>query len=162
MFHCKYTMWSCLSGTTCSHASSRTRSCLGACYHSSSPENLATSSRRFGLQLFFSDMLSLKYPVSNQIWISGRYDGWNIFIICILFLACTSVVVVQDHLQKWTYHGSHPFPMISKIICCVVFNKVDHIIHSGPVMPSFRTPANDCWWIASGWYREFQCSLNQK
>ena len=52
VFYCKTTMWSCLSGTTCSHVCSRTSSCFGACYRSSSPENLATSSRRFGLQTF--------------------------------------------------------------------------------------------------------------
>ena len=57
--------------------------------------------------------------------------------ICILFPACTSVVVVQDHLQKWTYHGSHPFPIISKIIHCIVFNKVVHIIHSSTSMSFF-------------------------
>ena len=48
----KTTMWSCLSGTVCSHVCSRTSSCFGACYHSSLPENLATSSRRFVLQTF--------------------------------------------------------------------------------------------------------------
>ena len=71
-------------------------------------------------------------------------------------------IVVQDHLQKWTYHGSHPFPMISKIIHCVVSNKVVHIIHSSPGMPFLWASPNDCWWIALGWYREFQWSLNQK
>ena len=52
VFCCKTTMWSCLSGTMCSHGCSRTSSCFGACYHSSFPENLATSSRRFALQPF--------------------------------------------------------------------------------------------------------------
>ena len=52
VFYCKTTMWSCLSETTCSHVRSRTSSCFGACYRSSSPENLATSSRRFVLQTF--------------------------------------------------------------------------------------------------------------
>ena len=47
-------MWSFLSWTTCSHVCSRTSSCFGACYRSSYPENLATSSRRFVLQTFFS------------------------------------------------------------------------------------------------------------
>ena len=28
---------------------------------------------------FFSGILSLSYPDTNQIWISVRYDGWNIF-----------------------------------------------------------------------------------
>ena len=80
VFYCKTTMWSCLSETTCSHVRSRTSSCFGACYRSSFPKNLATSSRRFVLQtfIFFLDSMSLEYPVTNQIWISGRYDGWNI------------------------------------------------------------------------------------
>ena len=49
VFYCKTTTWSCLSGTTCSHVCSRTSSCFGACYRSSFPKNLATSSRRFVL-----------------------------------------------------------------------------------------------------------------
>ena len=52
VFYCKTTMWACLSGTTCSHVYSRTNSCFGACYRSSFPENLATSSRRIVLQTF--------------------------------------------------------------------------------------------------------------
>ena len=66
--------------------------------------------------------------------------------ICILFLACTVIVP--------SYLGSHPFTMISKIIPCVVFNKVIHITHSGPRMSFFRTPSNDCLRIALGWYEE--------
>ena len=52
VFHCKTTTWSCLSGMACSHVCSRTSSCFGACYRSSFPENLATSSRWFVLQTF--------------------------------------------------------------------------------------------------------------
>ena len=52
VFYYKTTLWSCLSWTTCSHVCSRTSSCFGACYRSSFPENLATSSRRFVLQTF--------------------------------------------------------------------------------------------------------------
>ena len=52
VFYYKTTLWSCLSGTTCSHVCSRTNSCFGACYRSSFPENHATSSRRFVLQTF--------------------------------------------------------------------------------------------------------------
>ena len=131
VFYHKTTMWSCLSGTACSHVFSRSSSCFGACYLSSFLENLAMPSRRIVLQTFFSDMLSLKYPITNQIWISVRYDGWHIPNSCSLFLACTAIVsishglpfwaiVVQDHLQKWSYHGSHPFQMISKNhpLCC--------------------------------------------
>ena len=80
VFYYKTTTWSCLSATVCPHVCSRTSSCFGACYHSSSPENPATSSRRFVLQtfIFFLDSMSLDYPDTNQIWISGSYDGWNI------------------------------------------------------------------------------------
>ena len=52
VFYHKTTMWSCLSGTACSHVCSRTSSCFGACYRSSFLENLATLSRRFVLQTF--------------------------------------------------------------------------------------------------------------
>ena len=52
VFNYKTTTWPCLSRTTCSYVCSRTSSCFGACYRSSSPENLATSSRRFVLQTF--------------------------------------------------------------------------------------------------------------
>ena len=52
VFYYKTTMWSFLSWTTCSHVCSRTGSCFGACYRSSFPENLATSSRQFVLQTF--------------------------------------------------------------------------------------------------------------
>ena len=44
----------------------------------------------------------------------------------------------------------------SKIIPCVVFNKVIHIIYSNPDMPFYRTPPNDHSRIALGWYKEFQ------
>ena len=81
VFYCKTTTWSCLSGTTCSHVCSRTSSCFGAYYRSSFPENLATSSRRFVLQtfIFLLDAMSLEYPDTSQIWISGRYDGLEHF-----------------------------------------------------------------------------------
>ena len=52
VFYYKTTLWSCLSGTACSHVCSRTSSCFGAYYRSSFPENLATSFRRFVLQTF--------------------------------------------------------------------------------------------------------------
>ena len=67
VFYYKTTTWSCLSATVCSHVCSRNGLCFGACYHSSFPENLATSSRRFVLQPFFLQTCCLKYPVTNQI-----------------------------------------------------------------------------------------------
>ncbi len=55
----------------------RSSSCFGVVFRSSFPENLATLSRRFVLQTFFSDMLSLKHRGTNRSWISGSYNGWN-------------------------------------------------------------------------------------
>jgi hypothetical protein len=37
------------------------------------------SSHRFVLHLFVSDILSLRYRDTHQIWISVRYDGWDLF-----------------------------------------------------------------------------------
>ena len=53
-------------------------SCFGTRFHSSIPENLTMSSRQFVLHLFFSGILSLRCPGTNQIWNLVRYDGWNI------------------------------------------------------------------------------------
>ena len=40
---------------------------------------------------FFSGILSLSYPDTNQIWISVRYDGWNIFPRVITLVLCDPV-----------------------------------------------------------------------
>ena len=52
------------------------------------PENLTMSSRQLMLRPFFSGTPSLRYPDTNQIWISVRYDGWNIFprVITLVFI----------------------------------------------------------------------------
>ena len=57
-------------------------------FHSSFPENLTMSSRQLVLHLFFSGIPSLRYPGTNQIWISVRYDGWDIFprVITLVFI----------------------------------------------------------------------------
>ena len=81
VFYYKTTTWSCLSGTTCSHVCSRTSSCFGAYYHSSFPENLATSSRWFVLQTFVflprldESGMSWHQPDLNlrQIWWFGTF-----------------------------------------------------------------------------------------
>ena len=87
VFYCKTTMWACLSGTTCSHVCSRTSSCFGACYRSSSPENPATSSRQFVLQtsVFLPRLdesgISWHQPDLNlrQIWWFGTFPkNYNI------------------------------------------------------------------------------------
>ena len=46
------------------------------------------SSRQIMLHLFFWGILSLRYPGTNHIWISVRYDGGNIFprVITLVFL----------------------------------------------------------------------------
>ena len=72
VFYYKTTMWSCLSGTTCSHVCSRTSSCFGACYRSSFPENPATSSRRFVLQPF------VFLPRLDESGISWHQPGLNL------------------------------------------------------------------------------------
>ena len=86
--YCKTTMWACLSGTTCSHVCSRTSSCFGACYRSSSPENPATSSRRFVLQTFVflprldESGISWHQPDLNlrQIWWLERFPRTIILV----------------------------------------------------------------------------------
>ena len=58
---------------------------------------------------FFSCILSLSYPDTNQIWILVRYDGWNIFprvitlvviwpgkvVSCLVHLAGGPIVIVS-------------------------------------------------------------------
>ena len=77
-----------------------TNSCFGTRFHSSFPENLTMSSRQFVLHLFFSGILSLRYPDTNQIWISVRYDGWNIFprVITVVFMWPCKVMSCLAHL----------------------------------------------------------------
>ena len=102
--------WPCLSGTTCSHVCSRTSSCFGACYRSSFPENLATSSRRFVLQTFIflprldESGISWHQPDLNlrQIWWFGTFPkNYNIG------LSITGKVdVVANTPSRKTYYGS--------------------------------------------------------
>ena len=49
---------------------------------------------------FFSGILSLSYPDTNQIWISVRYDGWNIFprVIMLVFIWPGKVMSCLAHL----------------------------------------------------------------
>ena len=49
---------------------------------------------------FFSGILSLSYPDTNQIWISVRYDGWNIFprVIRMVFMWPGKVLSCLAHL----------------------------------------------------------------
>ena len=73
--------------------------------------------------------------------------------ICILFPACTANVSF--------YHGSLPFPVISKNhpLRCLQQGNPHHPSLS---MPFYRPPPNDRLWFALSWYKEFQWSLNQR
>ena len=54
-------------------------SCFGTRFHSSFPENFTMSSRQFVSHLLFSGILSLRYPNTDQVRFSVRYDGWDNF-----------------------------------------------------------------------------------
>ena len=119
VFYCKTTMWACLSGTTCSHVCSRTSSCFGACYRSSSPENPATSSRRFVLQTFIflprldESGISWHQPDLNlrQIWWFGTFPkNYNIGPSI-----TGKVDVVANTPSRKTYY------------CSILFEEVGHL-----------------------------------
>ena len=80
VFYYKTTLWSCLSWTTCSHVCSRTSSCLelAIVVHLPRIPQRHLVDLCCKLPFFFLDSMSLEYPDTNQIWISGRCDGWNI------------------------------------------------------------------------------------
>ena len=59
------------------------------------------SSRQFVSHLFSSSIVSLRYPNTDQIWISVRYDGWNIFPRVI-------TLVFYDPVRWW--HAQHTWP----------------------------------------------------
>ena len=50
---------------------------------------------------FFSGILSLSYHDTNQIWISVRYDGWNIFprVITLVLMRSGKVMPCLTHLS---------------------------------------------------------------
>ena len=58
---------------------------------------------------FFSGILSLSYPDTNQIWISVRYDGWNIFprVITLVFIWPGKVMSCLAH------HAGGPIIIVS-------------------------------------------------
>ena len=79
-FYYKTTLWSCLSWTTCSHVVAEPAHVLELAIVIHFPR---ISQRHLvdlccKLPFFFLDSMGLEYPDTNQIWISGRYDGWNI------------------------------------------------------------------------------------
>ena len=106
VFYYKTTTWSCLFWTACSQVCSRTSSCFGACYRSSFPENLATSSRWFLLQTFFSRhaVWNIPLPTRSESQADMMVGSFPVFAFCSQ-LAPVIVLVC---------HGSLPFPMISR------------------------------------------------
>ena len=126
------------------------------------------SSRRFVLQTFLSDMLSLKYPITNRIWISGRYDGWNIPNSCILFPACTAIVLIPMGcpLSNCCLGSSSKvvLPWVPSISDdkqnhpsrCLQQGSPHHPFESGYAIP--LNSAKRSIVIALGWYKEFQWS----
>ena len=81
VFWCKTTMWSCLSGIACSHVVAEPAHVLELAII---VHFLRISQRHLvdlccKLSFFFLDSMSLEYPDTNQIWISGRYDGLEHF-----------------------------------------------------------------------------------
>ena len=48
--------------------------------------------------------MGLEYPVANQIWISGRYDGWNFSKI--YDVGPDKVDVLADAPSRRIYHYS--------------------------------------------------------
>ena len=81
VFDYKTTTWSCLSRTSCSHVVAEPAHVLELTIVVHSPR----ISQHYLVELccklsfIFLGSMSLEYPDTNQIWISGRYDGWNIF-----------------------------------------------------------------------------------
>ena len=157
--------------TTCSHASSRTRSCLGACSHSSSPEILATLSRRLVLKLFFSDMWvwSILFLTRSESQADMMVGTFPTFAFC---------------SQLAPHRANFPWAALLSSCCPGPSSKVDlpwvpvisgdkqiHPLrclqqgnphHPSLSMPFYWPPPNDHLRIALGWYKGFQWSLNQR
>ena len=73
------------------------------------------------IALSVSSAMLWSFQTVNSLSVVGFFPVTRIIpSICILFPACTANVSF--------YHGSLPFPVISKFIHYVVFNKVIHII----------------------------------
>ena len=81
VFYYKTTLWSCLSWTTCSHVVAEPAHVLELAIVIHFPRILQRHLVDLccKLSFFFLDLMSLGYPDTNQIWISGRYDGLEHF-----------------------------------------------------------------------------------
>ena len=108
-------------------------SCFGTRFHSSFPENLTMSSRQIVPHLFFSGILSRRYPDTNQIWISVGYDGWNIFskVITLVFIWPAKVMSCLAHL------AGGPIVIVSFLARLVILS-----------WENCKTYSTSCsWWI---------------
>ena len=124
------------------------------------------------LSFFFVDLMSTECPDTNQIWISGRYDGWNIPNIYILFPACTAIVPIpmgcplsncclgssSKVVLPWV--PSIPDDKQNHPSRCLQQGSPHHPFESGYAIP--LNSAKRSIVIALGWYKEFQWSRYQK
>jgi len=102
-------------------------SCFVTRFHSLYPENLTMTSRQFVLHLFFSGILSLRHPGTNQIWISVRYDDWDIFprVITLVFIWPGKMMSCLAHLARG------PIIIVSFLVSLAILpwgNRKTHLI----------------------------------
>ena len=172
VFRCKTTMWSCLFGTSCSHVCSITSSCFGACYCSSSLENLANfiSSVCVANFLFRHAESEVSYHQSDlnlrQIW--WLEHSQQLHFVPSLHCRCANfpwAALLRSCCPRSSSKVDIPWvPSISD-------DKKNHPLrclqqgsphHPSPSMPFYRTPPNDRSRFSLGWFKEFQWSLNQR
>ena len=123
---------------------SKTSSCFWACYRSSSPENLATSSRRFVLQTFIflsrldeSGISCYQLDLNlRQIWWLELFQDYDV--------GPDKVDVLADTPSRKIYH------------CSILIELFDHLLHEDfvwlilEVVPygSFVLPKSDLYLMA--------------
>ena len=113
------------------------------------------------LHLFFSSILSLRCPDTNQIWISVRYDGWNIFprVIATVFMWPGKVMSCLAHL------AGGPSVIVSFLTRLTIFSmrKLNALFNKFFLMdplciqgPTFAWRPCQCYLEACLWYSDFQ------
>ena len=65
--------------------------------------------------------MGLEYPVTNQIWILGRYDGWNFSKI--YDVGPDEVDALANTPSQKIYH------------CSILIELFDHLLHEDLVWP---------------------------
>ena len=118
------------------------------------------ASRQIVLHLFFSGILSLRYPDTNQIWNSVRYDGCNIFprVITLVLIWPGKVMSCLAHL------AGEPIVIVSYLARLTILpwgNRKTYSICGSWwifVYPSstFAWRPCQCYLEACLWYSDFQ------